>query len=222
MHADAEQASPTEPRRHDPRRPPARPLAAAVRTPTPGATPGILATGACLPEQVVTNASLAAALGVTADWIVDRTGVHERRVAAPGEATSDLATHAARQALDRAGVDPADVGLIILGTSTPDLPLPATACRVQANLGAWDAYAMDLDAVCTGFLYALDVAHKIMRCDPAIRYAVVIGADTYSRILDYTDRRTSVLFGDGAGAVVLGRSADAADIAYTRLGSDGR
>ncbi|WP_431885462.1 3-oxoacyl-ACP synthase III family protein [Micromonospora wenchangensis] len=225
MHADTEQASPTERSRHDPRRPaasPARPRAADGRTPTPGAAPGILATGACLPEQVVTNASLAAALGVTADWIVDRTGVHERRAAAPGEATSDLATHAARQALDRAGVDAADVGLIILGTSTPDLPLPATACRVQANLGAWGAYAMDLDAVCTGFVYALDVAHKIMRCDPAIRYAVVIGADTYSRILDYSDRRTSVLFGDGAGAVVLGRSADAAGIAYTRLGSDGR
>ncbi|MEU1606138.1 3-oxoacyl-ACP synthase III family protein [Micromonospora matsumotoense] len=199
MHADTAQARP----RHTP-------------------APGILATGACVPEQVVTNASLAASLGVTADWIVERTGVRERRVAAPGEATSDLATRAARQALDRAGVDPAELGLIILGTSTPDLPLPATACQVQANLGAWGAYAMDLDAVCTGFVYALDVAHKIMRCDPTIGYAVVIGADTYSRILDYTDRRTSVLFGDGAGAVVLGRSADAAGITYTRLGSDGR
>ncbi|HEX6351903.1 ketoacyl-ACP synthase III [Actinophytocola sp.] len=182
---------------------------------------GILATGARLPVRVVTNEELAGPLGVSPDWIEDRTGVRERRRAAAGEATSDLATAAARRALAAAGVDARDVGLIIVGTSTPDMPLPATACQVQANLGACGACAMDIDAVCTGFVYALDVAHKMMRCDPSLRYALVIGGDTYSRILDYRDRRTCVLFGDGAGAVVLGRSEHAARVEYTKLGSDG-
>lgn len=185
------------------------------------ARPGILATGARLPESVVTNEELAELLDVGPEWIEHRTGVRERRRAAAGEATSDLATDAARTALATAGIRARDVGLIVVGTSTPDMPLPATACQVQANLGADGACAMDIGAVCTGFVYALDVAHKMMRCDPAVRYALVVGADTYSRVLDYRDRGTCVLFGDGAGAVVLGRSAHATRIDYTKLGSDG-
>lgn len=183
---------------------------------------GILATGSYLPSFVITNEALAGPLGVGPEWIEGRTGVRERRMAAADEATSDLATKAARRALAAAGVRPDQLGLIMVATSTPDMPLPATACQLQANLGADNACAMDIDAVCTGFVYALDVAHKMMRCEPTLAYALVVGADTYSRILDYSDRRTCVLFGDGAGAVVLGRSATAARIDYTRLGSDGR
>ncbi|WP_026315850.1 beta-ketoacyl-ACP synthase III [Actinokineospora enzanensis] len=182
---------------------------------------GVLATGSYVPDRVVTNEELAHPLDIGPEWVMERTGVHERRRAAPDEATSDLATRAADRALAAAGVRAAEVDLIIVATSTPDLPLPATACQVQANLGVTGGCAMDLDAVCTGFVYALDVAHKMMRCDPAVRHALVIGADTYSRILDYRDRRTCVLFGDGAGAVVLGRSEHAARIDHTRLGSDG-
>jgi 3-oxoacyl-(acyl-carrier-protein) synthase III len=187
----------------------------------PGRRVGIIGTGSYLPAQILTNEVLAHRLNVDLDWIEDRTGVVERRVAEPEDATSDLATRAARRALRAAGITPADVGLIIVATSTPDLPLPASACQVQANLGAGNAYAMDVDAVCTGFVFALDVAQKIMRCDPGLGHALVIGADTYSRILDYSDRRTSALFGDGAGAVVLGRGPGAARIDYSRMGSDG-
>lgn len=174
-----------------------------------------------MPDTVLTNEELAGPLGVTPDWIEQRTGVVERRRADAGDATSDLATRAARAALAAAEVDPREVDLLIVATSTPDMPLPATACQVQANLGMADATAMDLDAVCTGFVYALDVAHAMMLAHPETRHALVIGADVYSRILDYRDKRTCVLFGDGAGAVVLGRSPDAAPIGYTKLGSDG-
>ncbi|MEU4249953.1 beta-ketoacyl-ACP synthase III [Amycolatopsis sp. NPDC026612] len=187
----------------------------------PGCSTGVLATGSYLPKSTMGNEVLERSLGLSPGWIEDRTGILERRVADSSEATSDLATAAARRALDAAGVRPDAIGLIIVATSTPDMPLPATACQVQANLGASNAVAMDIDAVCTGFVYALDVAHKMMLCEPAFDYALVIGADTYSRILDYRDRRTAVLFGDGAGAVVLGRSETAASIEYSRLGSDG-
>lgn len=182
---------------------------------------GILATGSWVPDRVVTNEELAAQLGVTAAWIEDRTGVVERRVADAVDATSDLATRAAERALAAAGIGPDELDMIVVATSTPDRPLPATACQVQANLGATRAYAFDLDAVCTGFVYALDVARKAMQCDPGIRHALVIGADTYSRILDYRDRRTCVLFGDGAGAVVLGRGPEVTQVWYSSLGSDG-
>ncbi|XTZ13499.1 beta-ketoacyl-ACP synthase III [Micromonospora echinospora] len=183
--------------------------------------PGVVGTGSYLPESVLSNDELAVRLGIDPEWIEERTGVRERRVADPSEATSDLATEAARRALLDAGLSADGLDLIVLATSTPDRPIPATACQVQANLGARGAFAMDVDAACTGFVCALEVAHKMMVGNPRLGNTVVIGADTYSRVLDYQDRRTCVLFGDGAGAVVLARSANAAEITYTRFGSDG-
>jgi 3-oxoacyl-(acyl-carrier-protein) synthase III len=181
----------------------------------------ILGTGSYVPERVLSNAELAARLGIDEHDITGKTGIVERRVAAADEATSDLATEAARRAMRDAGVGPADIGLIVLATSTPDRPIPATACTVQANLGAHGAVAFDVDAVCTGFVYAFAVARAMLLADDTVRAALVIGADTYSRILDYTDRRTSILFGDGAGAVVLARSAGQDGVPATLLGTDG-
>lgn len=186
-----------------------------------GHTPVIAGTGSYVPERVRSSDDIARQLGLPPGWIEERTGVSERRMADSEQATSDLATEAARRALNDASVRGTDIRLIILATSTPDNPLPATACQVQANLQASAACAMDLDAVCSGFVFALDVAQKMMRCDPSLAYALVIGADTYSRILDYSDRRTCVLFGDGAGAVVLSRSMRGGTIEFSRLGSDG-
>ncbi|HEY7596987.1 MAG TPA: beta-ketoacyl-ACP synthase III [Actinophytocola sp.] len=181
----------------------------------------ILGTGSYLPKEVLTSEELDVRLGVDAGWIFDKTLIRERRVAAPHEASSDLATEAAQRALDAACVDAADVDLIVLATSTPDQPLPATACLVQRNLGATGAAAFDVGAVCTGFVYALSVADAMLAANPQYEAALVIGVDTYSRILDYTDRRTACLFGDGAGAVVLGRSAGTAGILGGVLGADG-
>ncbi|WP_328811845.1 3-oxoacyl-ACP synthase III family protein [Rhodococcus sp. NBC_00294] len=178
-------------------------------------------TGSYVPDTCVASADVEERLGLQDGWIHERTGVLERRVASPSQAASDLAVIAASQALASAAVSAADIGLIIVGTSTPDSPLPSTACIVQAKLGATSAVALDIDAVCTGFVYALDIAHKMMMGDPDLNHALVIGADVYSRILDYTDRRTSVLFGDGAGAVVLSRTNVGAAIDYSKLGSDG-
>ncbi|HEU5474649.1 MAG TPA: beta-ketoacyl-ACP synthase III [Actinophytocola sp.] len=181
----------------------------------------ILGTGSYLPEKVLTSAELGDRLGVGEQWIVDRTHIRERRVAAADEATSDLATAAARRALRAAGLDANDLDFLIVATSTPDQPIPATACTVQANIGANRAAAFDVDAVCTGFIYALVTAHGLLCADSASRTALVIGADTYSRVLNYDDRRTCVLFGDGAGAVVLGRSRDRQGVLASTLGSDG-
>lgn len=186
-------------------------------------TCGILGTGSYLPRRVLTSDELARRMDIDERWIVERTRIRERRVAAPEEATSDLATEAARRALAAAGTPANDIDLIILATSTPDQPMPASACHVQANLGAHRAVAFDVDSVCSGFVYAFVVAHAILASQGWARHALVIGADTYSRVLDYTDRRTAVLFGDGAGAVVLGpRRADGrAGVLATSLGSDG-
>ncbi len=182
----------------------------------------IMGTGSYLPQRILTSAELARRLDLDETWIVAKTRVAERRVAAPDEATSDLATKAAQRALDAAGVSAAEIDLIVLATSTPDRPMPATACLVQANLGAHRAVAFDVDAVCSGFVYALVVAHSMLSSEGWAGKALVIGADTYSRILDYTDRRTAILFGDGAGAVVLGPTEDAtAGVLATTLGSDG-
>lgn len=180
----------------------------------------ILGTGSYLPKEVLTSEELGARLGVAEDWIFDKTLIKERRVAAPYEASSDLATEAAKRALDAAGVDAADVDLIVLATSTPDQPLPATACLVQRDLGAAGAAAFDVAAVCTGFVYALTIADAMLTAGPH-RVALVIGVDTYSRILDYTDRRTACLFGDGAGAVVLGRADGEPGLLGGTLGADG-
>lgn len=181
----------------------------------------ILGTGSYLPDPVLTSAELGERLGVGTDWIEARTGIRERRTAAPDQATSDLATEASRRALAAAGIPAADVDLIVLATSTPDQPLPATACLLQANLGAWRAAAFDVDAVCTGFVYALVVARAMLLADPTRQTALVVGADTYSRVLDYADRRTCVLFGDGAGAVVLRRTDADRGLLASTLASDG-
>ncbi|HEV8014593.1 MAG TPA: beta-ketoacyl-ACP synthase III [Stellaceae bacterium] len=162
----------------------------------------ILGCGGYLPERVVTNAELAKTLDTSDEWIVQRTGIRERHIAAPAEKTSDLALEAARAALAAAMIAPEEVDLIVLATSTPDNTFPATAARVQAALGIKRGAAFDVQAVCTGFIYALATADNFVRTGQA-KTALVIGAETFSRILDWRDRGTCVLFGDGAGALVL-------------------
>jgi 3-oxoacyl-[acyl-carrier-protein] synthase-3 len=158
--------------------------------------------GSYLPAKVLTNDDLAAMVETSDEWIVQRTGIRERHIAAEGECTSDLATHAARGALDDAGLTPADIDLIVLATSTPDNTFPASAVAVQEQLGMHHGAAYDLQAVCSGFVFAICNADAMLRAGQG-RRALVIGAETFSRILDWTDRTTCVLFGDGAGAVVL-------------------
>src|SRR6202163_913075 len=160
----------------------------------------IAGTGSYLPAQVVTNRDLEQRIDTTDAWIRTRTGMRERRIAAPAEMTSDLAEHAARAALAAAGITPADVDLIVVATTTPDIVFPSTACILQAKLGARGGPAFDVQAVCTGFVYALAIADRMVAGGMA-RNAVVVGAEIYSRILDWNDRGTCVLFGDGAGAV---------------------
>jgi 3-oxoacyl-[acyl-carrier-protein] synthase-3 len=162
----------------------------------------ILGCGAYLPSQVLTNSDLARKVDTSDEWIVQRTGIHERRIAAPGELTSDLAVHAARAALAHARVDPQSIDLIVLATSTPDQTFPASAVTVQAQLGITHGAAFDLQAVCSGFVFALATADGLLKSG-AFSRALVIGSETFSRLLDWTDRGTCVLFGDGAGAVVL-------------------
>ena len=162
----------------------------------------VLGCGSYLPERVVTNAQLSNVVATSDEWIVERTGIRERRIAAEGELTSDLAFAAARRALEHAGVKAGELDLIVLATTTPDRTFPATAVRVQAMLGIASGAAFDLQAVCSGFVYALAVADGMIRSGQA-RTVLVIGAETFSRILDWSDRTTSVLFGDGAGAVVM-------------------
>jgi 3-oxoacyl-[acyl-carrier-protein] synthase-3 len=162
----------------------------------------IIGCGGYLPEKIVTNAELAERLATSDECIVQRTGIRRRHVAAVGELTSDLATSAARRALNSAGMTGNDLDLIVLATATPDHTFPATATKVQAQLGMTRGAAFDVQAVCTGFIYALATADALLRAGQA-RTALVIGAETFSRILDWKDRGTCVLFGDGAGAVVL-------------------
>ena len=179
----------------------------------------ILGTGSYLPERVVTNDELAALVDTTDDWIRNRTGIRERHIVADDESTVDLAERAARAALEAASLAPTDIDLIVVGTTTPDKIYPATACRLQARLGTGGYPAFDIQAVCTGFIYALGVAEKFVRTGSSKR-ALVVGADTHSRLLDWSDRGTCVLFGDGAGAVVLGAS-DTPGILSTHLCADG-
>jgi len=188
----------------------------------------IVGTGSYLPARIVTNAALEQIVDTTDEWIVQRTGIRERRFVAEGERTSDMALAAARKALAKAGLDGSDLDLIVLATTTPDQTFPATAVRVQAELGMHQGAAFDIQAVCSGFVYALSVADALMRNGPA-RHALVIGAEAFSRLLDFEDRTTCVLFGDGAGAVVLraedppeGQGADSPGILSTHLHSDGR
>jgi 3-oxoacyl-[acyl-carrier-protein] synthase-3 len=185
----------------------------------------IIGCGGYLPERVVTNAELARRVDTSDEWIRQRTGIQERRIAAKGEKTSDLGTAAARTALQRAGIDVDQLDLIIVATATPDETFPATATTIQARLGMTRGAAFDLQAVCTGFVYALAVADNFLRLGQA-RTALVIGAETFSRILDWEDRTTCVLFGDGAGAVVLqAQETDGhtpSGVLSTHLYSDGR
>jgi 3-oxoacyl-[acyl-carrier-protein] synthase-3 len=182
----------------------------------------IAGTGAALPPRRVTNAELAERVETTHEWIVERTGIHARHIAADGETTATLATEAAEKALAAAGIGAREIGLIVLATSTPDQTFPASATLVQTRLGIDDCIAFDVQAVCTGFLYALSIADNMVKGGMA-DHALVIGSETFSRILDWEDRATCVLFGDGAGAVVLS-AADTGErgILATRLHADGR
>src|SRR6185295_4176280 len=162
----------------------------------------IAGTGRYLPERILTNVALAERMATSDEWIRTRTGIRQRHIAAEGELTSDLALVAARQALAAASIDVGDIDLIVVATTTPDVVFPSTACILQAKLGAHGGPAFDVQAVCSGFVYALAVADKLVAGGMA-RNALVVGAEIYSRILDWSDRGTCVLFGDGAGAVVL-------------------
>ncbi|MEA3001425.1 MAG: 3-oxoacyl-[acyl-carrier-protein] synthase [Sphingomonadales bacterium] len=183
----------------------------------------IIGTGSALPPRRVTNAELAERVDTTHEWIVERTGIEARHIAGDGETTATLATEAAKKALDAAGVPASKVGLIVLATATPDQTFPASATRVQTALGIDDCIAFDVAAVCTGFLYALSVADNMLKGGMA-DHALVIGSETFSRILDWEDRATCVLFGDGAGAILLQaqETEEEKGVLATRLHADGR
>ena len=179
----------------------------------------IIGTGGYLPERILTNADLETMVDTTDEWIRDRTGITQRHIAAEGEFTLDLAEQAALRAIDAAGIRNSDIDLIIVATTTADQVFPSTACLLQSRLDIHGCPAFDIQAVCTGFVYALSVADQFMRTGMAST-ALVIGAETFSRIIDWTDRNTCVLFGDGAGAVVLKRD-NSPGILSTHLHADG-
>jgi len=180
----------------------------------------VVGTGGYLPAQVLTNAELSRRIATSDEWVRGRTGITQRCIAASDEQTSDLALAASRQALAAAGIAPTDLDLIVVATTTPDMIFPSTACILQAKLGASGGPAFDVQAVCSGFVYALSMADLMIKSG-AVRNALVVGAEIYSRILDWNDRGTCVLFGDGAGAVVLAPSASPG-ILSTHLHADGR
>lgn len=182
---------------------------------------GILGTGHSYPEGILTNADLEKIVDTSDDWITTRTGIKQRRKAAPGEYTSQFAVRASQQAIERAGIDAGDIDLILCATVTPDQILPSTACLIQAQLGAHKAAAMDIVAACSGFVYGVTIANPMIRAGQ-IRYALVIGAELLTRYVDYTDRSTCVLFGDGAGAAILGPVEEGRGILAARIKSDGR
>ncbi|WP_405020749.1 ketoacyl-ACP synthase III [Kitasatospora sp. NBC_00070] len=189
-----------------------------------GPTPpriGVWGTGSYLPARIRDNAEVAEAVGVSPEWIRERTGVTTRHVAAAGQAASDLAAEAVRSAAAEAGIDPADLGLLVLATSTPDELGPSTACRVQGLLGATRAVALDVSAACSGWLFAAKVAHDWLREDPTRGCAAVVGVEAYSKFLDPADRGTAVLFADGAAAAVLGPVAAPGGFTDFHFGSDG-
>lgn len=180
----------------------------------------ILGTGRCVPEKILTNADLEKIVDTTDAWIVERTGIRERHIAEPGAGLTPLATAAARQALDEAGLAPEDLDLIILGTVTGDYKFPATACMVQEQLGARQAAAFDISAACSGFLYSLQCADALMR-SVGYRHALVIGGEVLTSMIDWSDRNTCTLFGDGAGAAVLGLSQDGSGLLASHIQSNG-
>lgn len=180
----------------------------------------ILGTGYAVPDRVLTNRELESMVDTSDEWIITRTGIRERRICSPDWATSDLALLAAEKAIKNAGIEAGDLDLILVATVTPDMVFPSTACLLQGRLGADKAAAFDISAGCTGFIYALAVADRFLMAGD-YRYILVVGAETLSRITDYTDRNTCVLFGDGAGAVVVGRRSGANGILSTYLAADG-
>lgn len=180
----------------------------------------ILGTGSAVPDKVITNRDLEQMVDTSDDWITTRTGIKERHIAESGEYTSTFATLAARRAMEMAGVAPDDIGMIIVATVTPDFPFPSTACIVQNNLKAGRAVAFDISAACSGFIYALSLVDKLI-AGGTIRHALVIGSEVLSRVVDWTDRNTCCLFGDGSGAVVIGAATDASGILSTHIYSDG-
>ncbi|HUE81943.1 MAG TPA: beta-ketoacyl-ACP synthase III [Pyrinomonadaceae bacterium] len=182
---------------------------------------GILGTGHSYPEGILTNADLERIVETSDEWITTRTGIKQRRKASPGEYTSLFAVRAARQAIERARLDPSDIDLLLCATVTPDQILPSTGCLIQAELGANKAAAMDVVAACSGFLYGVTLANTMIQTGQS-RYALVVGAEILTQYVDYTDRQTCVLFGDGAGAAVLGRVEPERGILATRIRSDGR
>ncbi len=179
----------------------------------------IVGTGAYLPEKVLTNRDLESMVDTSDEWIFSRTGIRERHIAAPNEHASDLAFHAAKRALHAANIEPAKIGLIIVATTTPDMIFPSTACILQSKLGIHGCPAFDVQAVCTGFVYALATADLFIRAGHC-EHALVVGSEVFTRILDWNDRGTCVLFGDGAGAVVVSRS-DQPGILASRMHADG-
>ena len=179
----------------------------------------IVGTGSYLPEKVLTNADLEKMVDTNDEWIVSRSGIRERHIAADGETTGDLAFHAATRALEAAGMVGSEIELIVLGTTTPDVIFPSSGCLLQHRLGANGCPAFDVNAACSGFIYALTVADQFIRSG-AVKNALVVGAETLSRMVDWTDRGTCVLFGDGAGAVVLKADAEAGVIS-THMHADG-
>jgi 3-oxoacyl-[acyl-carrier-protein] synthase-3 len=182
---------------------------------------GILGTGRSYPEGILTNADLEKIVETSDEWITTRTGIKQRRKAAPGEYTSQFATRASQQAIERAGIDANDLDLILCATVTPDQILPSTACLIQAQLGANKAAAMDIVAACSGFVYGINIADPMIRSGQ-IKYALIIGAELLTRYVDYTDRSTCVLFGDGAGAAILGPVEGDRGILASKIRSDGR
>jgi 3-oxoacyl-[acyl-carrier-protein] synthase-3 len=180
----------------------------------------IAGTGSYLPEKIVTNADLEKILDTSDEWIRDRTGICERRVAYEDETSGDMAEVAAQRAMEAAGIDPQDIGLLVVGTTTPDLVFPSTACLIQSRLGLPDCGAMDVNAACSGFMYALSVADKYIRCGD-VKSALVVGVDKLTAMTDWNDRGTAVLFGDGAGAVVL-KASEEEGIISTHIHAAGR
>lgn len=180
----------------------------------------VLSTGGRVPDRVVKNSFFDYLVEDADNWIFSRTGIRERRFAAEDEATSDMATVAAQRALEAGNTDPLEIDCIIVSTSTPDMILPPTACMVQKNIGAGNAFAFDMNAVCSGFVYAVETADNFIKSGKYEKI-LVIGADTYSRILDFQDKTTSPLFGDGAGALLLTATTEKRGILHTRIRSDG-
>ena len=181
----------------------------------------IIGTGSYLPDHILTNKDLEARVDTTSAWIFERTGIRERHIAAEGEFTSDLALHAARRAIEAAGIEAGEIGLIVVATTTPDRIFPSTACKLQAKLGIVNGCpALDVQAVCSGFVYAVSIADQFIRSGQ-VKCALVVGAETLSRITDWNDRGNCILWGDGAGAVVL-QASESLGILNTHLHADGR